>query len=58
MVLKDGSTVRDVAEGIYKGFSLKVKETRLTGPSGKFPNQKVGLNHEVKDKDVVEFHCR
>lgn len=58
VVLKEGSSVRDVAENILKGFSKKVKETRLTGPSGKFPNQKIGLNHVLKDLDVVEFHTR
>ncbi|MBU1989046.1 MAG: TGS domain-containing protein, partial [Nanoarchaeota archaeon] len=56
LVLKTGATVRDVAESILKGFSKQVKETRVTGPSSKFPNQKVGLTHKVKDKDVVEFH--
>jgi uncharacterized protein len=55
MVLPIGSDVGDVAEMILKGFGKKVKEARLTGPSGKFVNQKVGLGHEVKDKDVVEF---
>ncbi|MBI5803765.1 50S ribosome-binding GTPase [Candidatus Pacearchaeota archaeon] len=58
MVLNERAKVKDVAEKIFKGFSEKVKEVRLTGPSGKFPNQKVGLNHELKDKDVVEFHVR
>jgi len=57
VVLKSGSTVKDVAETIYKGFSTQVKETRLTGPSGKFTNQKVGMSHVLKDKDVVEFRC-
>tara|TARA_Y100000310_G_C20682631_1_gene816891 strand:- start:1590 stop:2465 length:876 start_codon:yes stop_codon:yes gene_type:complete len=56
IVLKPGATVKDVAEKIRKGFSKQIKETRLTGPSGKFPNQKVGLAHEVRDLDVVEFH--
>ncbi|MBI2451627.1 50S ribosome-binding GTPase [Candidatus Pacearchaeota archaeon] len=58
LVLPKGATVKDVAESILKGFSARVKETRLTGPSGKFPNQKVGLNHVVEDRDVVEFHTR
>jgi hypothetical protein len=58
MVLKAGATVKDVGEHIFKGFSKTVRETRITGPSSKFPNQKVGLGHEVKDKDVVEFHTR
>ncbi len=58
VVLDKGATVKDVAEKIATGFSKKVDETRVTGPSSKFPNQKVGLQHIVKDKDVVEFHTR
>ena len=55
VVLQEGSTVKDVAEKILKGFSKRIKEIRLTGPSGKFVNQRVGMNHKVKDGDVVEF---
>ena len=55
IVLHKGSNVKDVAEKIYKGFSKQIKETRLTGPSGKFSNQRVGLAHKLKDKDVIEF---
>jgi ribosome-interacting GTPase 1 len=58
IVLPAGSTVRDVGESIRNGFSNQVIETRLTGPSAKFANQKVGLSHIVKDKDIVEFHTR
>jgi len=49
------STVKQVANKIFHGFSDKVKEARVTGPSSKFPNQKVGLDHILKDKDIVEF---
>jgi ribosome-interacting GTPase 1 len=56
VVLPEGSSLKDVAESILKGFSNKVKETRITGPSSKFANQKVGLTHILKDKDIVEFH--
>lgn len=55
IVMPQNSTVKDVAEKIFHGFSEKVKETRVTGPSGKFPNQKVSLSHTLKDKDIVEF---
>lgn len=58
VVLARGSLVRDVAESILKGFSSRVKEAKVTGPSAKFANQKVGLMHELKDMDVVEFHTR
>ncbi|MBM3232893.1 TGS domain-containing protein [Candidatus Pacearchaeota archaeon] len=56
LVIANGLTVKDAAEKIAKGFSLKIKETRITGPSSKFPNQRVGLSHILKDKDIVEFH--
>lgn len=56
IILPIGSSVKDVAEKILKGFSKKVKETRVTGPSSKFPNQKVGITHILKDLDIVEFH--
>ena len=58
MVLPEKSTIKEVAESIYKGFSKQITETRLTGPSGKFANQKVGLEHVLKDKDVLEFRTR
>lgn len=58
ITLSPGSTVKDVAESILKGFSNKVKESRITGPSGKFPNQRVGLSHILKDKDIVEFKTK
>jgi ribosome-interacting GTPase 1 len=55
IILKPDSTVKDVAEKILHGFSHRIKESRVTGPSGKFPNQKVGLQHKLKDLDTVEF---
>lgn len=58
VVLPKNSTVKDVAESILKGFSQKIKETRVTGPSSKFPNQRVGLDHILKDKDVIEFKTK
>jgi hypothetical protein len=58
VILKSNSTVRDVAEKILHGFSENVKEAKITGPSSKFPNQRVSLNHLVKDLDVVEFKVK
>lgn len=55
IVLKPGSTIKDIAEKIFKGFSRQVKETKIWGPSSKFPGQKVSLTHVLKDMDVVEF---
>ena len=55
IVFEPDAIVKDVAEKILKGFSNKIKETKIWGPSSKFPGQKVGLQHELKDLDVVEF---
>ena len=57
-VLPINSTVKDSAEEILKGFSARIKESRVTGPSSKFPNQKVGLTHTLKDRDILEFHTK
>ncbi len=58
IILIPESTVKKVAEKILKGFSSKVKETKIWGPSSKYPGQVVGLNHKLKDLDVVEFKTR
>jgi ribosome-interacting GTPase 1 len=58
IVMKPNSNVHNVAEKIFHGFSKQVTESRLTGPSSKFPNQKVGLKHILKDLDIVEFKTR
>ncbi|MFH1365465.1 MAG: GTPase [archaeon] len=58
IILEKNAIVKDVAEKILKGFSNKVVETKIWGPSSKFPGQKVGLNHKLIDLDVVEFKTR
>ncbi|VVB82754.1 GTPase Obg [uncultured archaeon] len=58
IILFPESTVKHVAEKILKGFSSKIKETRIWGPSSKYPGQVVGLAHKMKDLDVVEFKTR
>lgn len=58
IVLRENSSVKEVAESILKGFSARIKETRITGPSSKFPNQIVSPSHICKDLDIVEFHTR
>ena len=58
IIMDPNSTTKDVAEKILKGFSKKVRETKIWGPSSKFPGQKVGLSHKLKDLDVVEFRTK
>jgi len=58
MILKPSSTVEDIAEKILKGLSKRIKETRIWGPSSKFPGQIIGLKHRLKDMDTIEFKTK
>lgn len=58
IIMNPETSVGDIAEKILKGFSSKVKETKIWGPSSKFPGQKVGLKHKLKDMDIVEFRTK
>jgi len=58
MIMKPNSTVKEAAEKILKGFSQRIKETRIWGPSSKFGGQVVGLNHQLKDLDIIEFKTK
>jgi len=55
MILKRKSKVKVVAEKILKGMSKKIKQIRIWGPSSKFGGQSVGIEHILKDKDIIEF---
>ena len=58
MILKKDSTVKDAAEKIRKHFSNQIKNTKIWGPSSKFGGQTTGIDHKLKDKDIVEFQTK
>ncbi len=58
LVLDEGSTIRDACNDLHRTFTEKFKFARVTGPSSKFPEQKVSLDHELMDEDVLELHLR
>ncbi len=58
LILNPKSTVKDVAEKILHGFSSRIQQTKIWGPSSKFSGQITGLNHELKDLDIVEFKTK
>lgn len=58
ITLKEGSTVEDVAGKIHKEFVKRFRYARIFGPSAKFEGQQVGLEHILKDGDVVEIHLK
>lgn len=57
MIFDPESTIKHIAKKVLKNLST-LKETKIWGPSSKFPGQVVGLNHPLKDLDIVEFKTR
>ncbi|QQG39754.1 MAG: TGS domain-containing protein [Candidatus Aenigmatarchaeota archaeon] len=52
-----GVTVRDVAQRVHKEFVSRFRFARIYGPSARFAGQTVGMDHVLKDGDVVEIHA-
>lgn len=54
LIMRGSVLIKHVA----KKFSLDrhFKFAKIWGPSSRFPGQKVGINHQLKDKDAVEIH--
>ncbi|MEM3833524.1 MAG: TGS domain-containing protein [Thermoprotei archaeon] len=55
LVLKEGSTVKDVAERIHKTFTQRLKYAKVWGKSAKYPGEKVGEDHVLLDGDIIEL---
>jgi small GTP-binding protein len=58
LIMKRGSTIRDMCDKLHRDFITKFRFTRVWGKSAKFPGQRLMLHHKLKDKDVVEIHLR
>ncbi len=55
LALPKGATLQDLAEHLHKDFAKKLKFAKLWG-STKFPGQRIGPDHELKNKDIVEIN--
>jgi len=53
LVLKEGSTVEDVCKKLHRTFKDKFRYANVSGPSAKHDIQKVGLDHVLKDGDIL-----
>jgi hypothetical protein len=56
LVLKTNSTVKDAARNVHKDFLKFFKFARVWGKSAKHSGEKVGLEHILKDGDILEIH--
>ena len=55
MVVRKGTTIAEICQRLHRDFRRKFRYSQVWGPSAKFPGQTVGLNHKVKDRDVVSI---
>jgi hypothetical protein len=56
LIIKNGSTIEDVANKIHRNLKKSLRFTRVWGKSAKFGGQKVGLNHQPLDEDIITFY--
>jgi len=55
-VVREGTTVRELARNIHSDLAEKYRYSRLWGPTSKFAGERVGPDHVLGDRDVVEIH--
>jgi small GTP-binding protein len=53
LILRDGDTVEVVCKKLHRDFKDKFRYASVSGPSAKHDIQKVGLDHVLKDEDVL-----
>jgi hypothetical protein len=56
IVVKEGTTVIGIAKELHSSLYRRFQYGRVWGQSAKYPGQKVGSNHTLKDGDVLEIH--
>ncbi|MFC1649039.1 OBG GTPase family GTP-binding protein [Nanoarchaeota archaeon] len=58
LIIKEGSTIKDVCMQVHKDMLKRFKFARVTGPSARFEGQKLMQGHALLDEDVLELHLR
>jgi uncharacterized protein len=58
IALKGQSNVKALAAEVHKDFLKKFKFARVWGKSAKHQGQRVGLEHRLRDEDIVELHLK
>ena len=58
LIIKQGSTIKDVCNKLHKDFVMTFRFARVWGPSAKFEAQKLSLHHTLKDKDILQIFLR
>jgi len=56
IVARRGLTVGELAKTVHSDFYRRFKYARIWGPSAKFPAERVGLDRELSEGDIIEIH--
>jgi hypothetical protein len=55
-VVREGTTVRELARSIHSDLAERYRYSRLWGPTSKFAGERIGPEHVLGDQDIVEIH--
>ena len=55
MIIRSGATVGMAASKLHTKILSELKCAYITGPSARFKNQRVGINHKLINGDIVTF---
>ncbi len=58
LVLEKGDNIERICEKVHKDLLAKFKYAKVKGSSVKFDWQRVGLEHQVEDGDIIEIYAR
>lgn len=53
LIMKKDATVEDVCQKLHREFKSGFRYATISGPSAKHEMQKIGLDHKLKDKDIL-----
>jgi len=55
LVIEEGATVIEAAKRLHSKLYKEFRYARIWGPSAKYPGQRVGSSHILRDGDVIEI---
>jgi len=58
LVVRRGSTVGDVCDHLHREMRDRFRYAQVSGDSSEFPDQRVGLDHQLADEDILTLITR
>lgn len=56
-VVHAGTTIKELARSIHSDLAERYRYSRIWGPTSKFAGERVGPEHVLGDRDIVEIHA-